>query len=89
MRRLDIKKKANQFLVRIIPFLGLGVFLVLLAVGLVVFSYLLVLGAVVGVILFGAIWVYNRFFNRKRKLAVRQHTPNRAGGRTIDHEEFK
>lgn len=60
----------------IMPFIGMGIFAVLLAVGIVVFSYLLILGAAVGIILFCVFWIYQKL------TASRRPRPPR----TIDHD---
>jgi len=55
-----MKKALKQFLTSIMPFIGMGIFLVLLVAGLVIFSYLLIFGAVVGLVLFTIFWIYNK-----------------------------
>ena len=72
-----MRKFWNRFLVGVMPFIGMGIFLVLLAVGVVVFSYLLILGAVVGIILFGVFWIYQKFTTPRRPRSPQ----------TIDHDE--
>jgi len=72
----------NNIFSKIAPFIAIGIFLVLLVVGFVLFSYLLIFGAIIGLILFGISWVYNKFFVRRRPQKVNQHR----SGRTIDHD---
>lgn len=66
----------------IMPFIGMGIFIVILAVGIVVFSYLLILGAAIGLILFGIFWIYQKLTARRRLPPPR----NPHSGRTIDHD---
>ena len=67
---------------RIIPFIFLGIMIVLLVAGIVILSYLLIAGAVVGLILFGVTWVKERFFGGKTKNSLTKR------GRTIDHRDI-
>ncbi len=78
-----MQKKSNSFFLRILPFIALGIFIVILVVGLVVFSYLLIIGAIVGIILFGISWVYNKLTGRKRQ-KLNKKSPN--SGRIIDSD---
>jgi len=61
---------------RIIPFIFLGIMIVLLVAGVIILSYLLIAGAIIGLILFIIAWVRDRFF---------KHTSKSKHGRTLDH----
>ncbi len=62
----------------LIPFLGLGIFIVLLFTGIIIFSYLLIFGAIVGLVLFILFWIYNKFTSKSKP-----------SGRVVDHDPFQ
>lgn len=68
---------------RLMPFIFIGIMLVLFVVGLVIISYLLIFGAIVGLCLFVIAWI-------REKLIKKNHYPTKvkkdSSGRTIDHE---
>lgn len=68
----------NSFFTRLVPFIFIGIMLVVLAIGIILFSYLLILGAIVGLILFLVSVV-------KEKLFPKPSHPAKRSGRTIDH----
>lgn len=80
-----MNRALNKFFVRIIPFIGLGIFLILLAVGFVIFSYLLIFGAILGLVIFAFYWVYNLLTGRNKPNMPRPAQTRR--GRTIDHDQ--
>lgn len=75
----------QSFLSRIVPFIFLGIMIVLLVAGIIVLSYLLIFGALVGLILFTFAWIKDRFFNKKSNLPT---TSKPRRGRTIDHRDL-
>ncbi|MDA8562045.1 hypothetical protein N9L02_02900 [Gammaproteobacteria bacterium] len=75
----------QKLLAKIIPFIFLGIMLVLLVVGIVFFSYLLIFGAIIGVILFLISWVKDRLFNKSSR-NKNEINKNRSG-RTIEHDD--
>jgi hypothetical protein len=76
----------NNLLERLMPFLMIGIMLVLFVAGIILFSYFLILGAIVGGVLFLVAWFRERFFSTKQiKKVKRPPTP----GITIDHDEIK
>jgi hypothetical protein len=81
------KITVDRFLLPILPFVGIGIFMVLLAVGIVVFSYLFVIGSIIGVILFSALWVYNKFKRSRKQFPPDALSQPLHRGRTIDHEK--
>jgi hypothetical protein len=75
----------NAFFERLLPFLFLGVIVVIFVAGLILFSYLLIVGAIVGFILFMLAWLRDKFFPSK-SLSKRDSPPRQ--GRTIDHDDI-
>lgn len=71
-------------LTRLIPFVFLGIMIVMFVVGLIVFSYLLIAGAVVGVLLFAVAWVKEKLFPTKH-ISIDRHILKR--GRTFEHDD--
>lgn len=71
---------------RLVPFIFLGIMIVIFVVGIVIFSYLLIVGAIVGMILFLAAWLKEKLFPSK-DIQYYQQTEKR--GRTFDHDEKK
>ncbi|MCD6039256.1 MAG: hypothetical protein K0S27_656 [Gammaproteobacteria bacterium] len=70
---------------RFLPFVFLGILLVLIAVGIVLFSYLLIFGAIVGLILFVIAWIKGLLgYKKQRRSIITRHK----SGRTIDHDSF-
>lgn len=75
----------QSILARLIPFIFLGIIIVLLIVGMMVLSYLLIVGALVGLILFMLAWIRDRLFKKtSTKPSALKHKP----GRTIDHHDL-
>ncbi len=73
-----------SILSRILPFLYLGIVIVVLIFGIILFSYLLILGAMVGLILFLIAYIREKFFsspNYPEKIARKRK------GQTIDHDQ--
>ena len=73
----------TRLFARLLPFLYLGIVIVLFAIGIILFSYLLILGAVVGFILFFATWIKEKFFPGK---AMSQPKATKVG-RTFEHDD--
>jgi ABC-type transport system involved in cytochrome bd biosynthesis fused ATPase/permease subunit len=76
----------NRFLARLVPFIFLGIMIVLLVVGFVIFSYILMFGALVGVVLFVVAWIRETFFSPKDKNLMKRETDKKPG-RVIDHDK--
>lgn len=68
---------------KIVPFLFLGVMLVILVAGVILLSYLLIWGAVVGLVLFLIAWIREKLFPSKQ--LVESQKPK--AGRIIEHED--
>jgi len=75
-----LKIAMNRLLQRIIPFVILGIMIVIFVVGLVVFSYLLIFGALIGLILFVIAWIREKIFPSKPLTKIHR-------GRIIDHDD--
>ena len=73
----------NKFFFRLMPFIAIGVVLVMLVVGIILLSYLLVFGAMIGLALFAAAWLRDKLFPSK-DLSVKEKP-----GRTIEHDDQK
>lgn len=74
----------NNLLARLVPFLFLGMILVIFVIGIIFLSYLLILGAIVGLALFVVAWLKEKFFPVK-DLQKQERKPRK--GRTIDHDK--
>lgn len=72
-----------SFFKRLIPFIFLGVMMVLLVVGIIALSYLLMVGAIVGLILFAIAWLKETFFKSPPPKNLKHKS-----GRTIDHHDL-
>ena len=70
----------------LIPFIFIGIVIVVLVFGLVMFSYLLLFGAIVGLILFIFEWVRTKF---KQKSTSPKYHKRSHKGRVIDTDEWK
>lgn len=71
--------KLTQILEKIMPFLVVGIVLVLFIVALVLLSYLLFWGALIGLVLFGISYIKNKFFPKKKWSEKK--------GRVIEHDD--
>lgn len=76
----------NSIISRIVPFIFLGVMIVLFVAGLVLLSYLLIFGAIVGLILFTIAWLKDKLSNNKKP---QPPVTTRRTGRTIDHDDLE
>ncbi len=72
----------RNLLAKIIPFLFLGLMIVVLVAGFVIVSYLLIWGAVVGLILFLIAWIKEKLFPSRHLTKTQQPK----SGRIIDHD---
>jgi len=68
-------------LARIMPFISLGIFIVLLIIGIVFLSYIFVIGAFVGLIIYTIAWI-------RLKLAGKKLSPssNIQQGNVYEHD---
>jgi hypothetical protein len=70
----------RKFVERFIPFLVLGIALVIGIVGIFLLSYVLIWGAILALILYVIAWVRSKFAAKPTKPKTAEK------GRTIDHE---
>lgn len=75
----------NRLLLQLIPFILLGVLLVIFVAGIILFSYLLILGAAVGLVLFVIQWIRMKFSPKSKHLS--QYQDPKRPGRTFDHRK--
>jgi nitrate/nitrite transporter NarK len=74
----------NRLFNQLIPFIMAGMAIVALAFGIMLLAYLFVFGAILGFILFLALWIRDKFFLPKK--AVK---PKEKSGRIIDSDDWK
>lgn len=67
----------------IVPFIVLGIIIVIFVFGIILLSYLLIFGALVGLVLFLIAWVKEKFFPSKHMTT----TKNKKPGITIEHDD--
>ncbi len=85
-----MQNQQTGFLGRLVPFIGMGIFIVLIIVGLIFLSYLIVIGALIGFVLFVLAYLKNRFFPNKYPTTKSQQSEDQSHhGKTYDHDEFK
>jgi hypothetical protein len=70
-----------SFISRIMPFVVLGIMLVVLVAGFVLLSYLLVFGALVGLVLFAMAWLKEKILPPQKLPAAKRE------GRTFEHDD--
>lgn len=73
----------KKMLAKIVPFLFLGMMLVILIVGFILLSYLLIWGAIIGLVLFLIAWVREKLFPSRQLTKTDKST----SGRIIDHDD--
>ncbi len=66
---------------RIVPFIGIGIALVVMFFALIIGIYLLVFGSLVGVVLFVIVYLKRKFFTSKT------HYPTKRQGKIYDHRD--
>lgn len=69
---------------RFLSFVFLGILIVFFAIGIILLSYILIVGAVVGMLIFAAVWIKEKLFPGKyiAKPETKMKSP-----RTFDHEK--
>lgn len=73
----------QSFFSKLMPFIFLGIIIVLFLAGLILLSYLLIYGAILGLILFGVAWIRDVLFKKNTAQKLSKKTKP---GRTIDHD---
>ena len=74
-------KPPNPLLAKFLPFLTLGVMIVVFIVGLIFFSYIFIFAVIVGAILYAMAYVRLKFFTRKKPAQKPE-----SKGRVIEHD---
>jgi uncharacterized membrane protein SpoIIM required for sporulation len=69
---------------KIVPFIFLGVMLVILTFGIILLSYVLILGAIVGFVLYVVARIKEKFFPSKH--IIKTDNSNKSG-RTFEHDD--
>ena len=81
----------NKLTAKIMPFLTLGVMLMVFIIGLIFFSYVIIIAAILGLILFTVGYIRGKWLMRKFKQQAQQqpqqNTPKEQG-RIIEHDEI-
>lgn len=72
----------QRLIQQLIPFLYLGIMIVIFVLGLMFLSYILIFGAIIGSILFIINWIRQKFFSS------RQINKRKSSGRIIDHDSL-
>lgn len=72
----------DKLLAKIVPFLAIGLFILLFIVGIVALSYLFIVGAIVGLIFFAIAFIRSKFGRKTQK----NHDNHLNKGRIIEHE---
>lgn len=73
----------QRFFQQLMPFVFMGIAIVLLIYGLMLLAYLFLFGAIVGLLLFAISWIRNQLFGPKKKM------PSVRTGRTFDSDDWK
>ncbi len=82
-------KRAPNFLKQLLPYISLGIFIVLVIIGILFLSYILIIGAIIGLALFIIGYLKAKFFPTKFPQRPQQSQPPSRQGRIFDHNEFK
>lgn len=83
-------KNISILFARLLPFLWVGILLVLAFIGIIFFSYVLILGAFVGLVIYGVAYLRNKFFTKKSKTIVEHYqSTTQEQGRTFDYKDFQ
>lgn len=70
---------------RIIPFIFLGIMIVLIVAGFILLSYVLIFGAAIGLVLYFIAWIRDKFFKKSKNQYPEKL---KKSGRTIDHDDL-
>lgn len=79
----------NSWAAKFLPFLTMGLSIVLFIIGIIVFSYILIIAAIIGVILFSIGYIRAKFFMKNKEVHRYNKTTEDASGRVIEHEEIE
>ncbi len=73
----------NPFLAKIIPFIGMGITVVIIIFAIIIGIYLLIFGAIIGFILFAIAYIKQKFFSQSSNSSEVMKK-----GQTYDHDDF-
>lgn len=65
-----MNNESKKLLDYVLPFIGLGILVVLLIVGIVLAFHLIIWGTLVGLILFGIAYIRAKFFRKKGQMTA-------------------
>lgn len=74
----------SSFFAKIMPFIGIGIFLAIFVIAFVFLSYVLLIGAVIGLALFVVAFIKQTFFSSKSKTTA---VVSKRPPRTFDHDD--
>lgn len=75
----------KQFLKQLMPLVIIGMIIVALIFGIMLLAYLFIFGAILGLLLYIARWIRDKFFTPKKPVS---HHP-RQKGRIIESDDWK
>lgn len=75
------------FTAKLLPYIMIGLTIVLFVIGLVIFSYLLIIAAIVGFILFAINFIRTKFFKKEDQIHTYHKDQEKQQGRIIEYEE--
>lgn len=78
-------KTPNPLLAKFLPFLMLGLMIVLFIIGVIFFSYVLIIAVIIGAILYAVAYIRLKFFTPKKPAQKTGSTGSK--GRVIDHDK--
>ena len=79
----------NRITAKIMPFIAMGIMLVVFVLSLVFFSYIFITAALLGLILFAVGYVRGKWMMHKFKKEVKKQPPSSSTtGRVIEHDEI-
>jgi len=81
-----MNNRPNPILVKIMPYVAMAIFLIIIVVGFVLLSYILLIGAIIGLVLFAIGYIRTRFFNKNRTRPV-SHQKDEKQGRVFEHKK--
>lgn len=76
----------EKILAKITPFLAMGIFILLLIIGIIALSYLFIVGAIIGLILFAIAFIRSKFIRKSQNKNNKFQDANEHEGRIIEHE---
>lgn len=82
--------QSNSVFGKILPFIGMGIFLVVIIIALVLLSYVLLIGGAIGLILFCIAYLKRKFFPNKYQTPMgSSKSHEQIQSRMFDNDDFK